>query len=75
MVVRQRLDELGKRFTPHVADELILLAGANLQQLHTESDKLAAYVGEREEVTRQDVPRDCHTNQAGSGVCAGRRTG
>ena len=38
-----------------MADELILLAGANLQQLHTESDKLAAYVGEREEVTRQDV--------------------
>ena len=55
MVVRQRLDELGKKISPHVADELILLAGANLQQLHTEADKLAAYVGEREEVTRQDV--------------------
>ena len=55
MVVRQRLDELGKKISPHVADELILLAGANLQQLHTESDKLAAYIGEREEVTRQDV--------------------
>ena len=55
MVVRQRFDELGKKISPHVADELILLAGANLQQLHTESDKLAAYIGEREEVTRQDV--------------------
>ncbi len=55
MVVRQRLAELGKKISPHVADELILLAGANLQQLHTEADKLALYIGEREEVTRQDV--------------------
>jgi len=53
--VRQRLAELGKKISPHVADELVLLAGANLQQLHTEADKLAVYVGERDEVTRQDV--------------------
>jgi len=55
LIVRQRLAELGKKIAPHVADELILLAGSDLQQLHTEADKLAAYVGEREEVMRQDV--------------------
>ena len=55
LIVRQRLAELGKKISPHVADELILLAGSDLQQLHTEADKLAAYVGEREEVIRQDV--------------------
>ena len=55
LIVRQRLAELGKKIVPHVADELILLAGSDLQQLHTEADKLAAYVGEREEVMRQDV--------------------
>ncbi|MDP7177401.1 MAG: DNA polymerase III subunit delta [Verrucomicrobiota bacterium] len=55
LIVRQRLAELGKKISPHVADELVLLAGANLQQLHTEADKLAVYVGERDEVTRQDV--------------------
>jgi len=55
LIVRQRLAELGKKISPHIADELILLAGSDLQQLHTEADKLAAYVGEREEVMRQDV--------------------
>ena len=55
LIVRQRLAELGKKIAPHVADELILLAGSDLQQLHTEADKLAVYVGEREEVMRQDV--------------------
>jgi len=55
LIVRQRLTELGKKITSHIADELILLAGSSLQQLHTEADKLAAYVGERDEVTRQDV--------------------
>ena len=55
LIVRQRLAELGKKISAHVADELVLLAGTNLQQLHTEADKLAAYVGGRDEVTRQDV--------------------
>jgi len=55
LIVRQRLADLGKKIAPHVADELILLAGSDLQQLHTEADKLAAYVSEREEVMRQDV--------------------
>ncbi len=55
LIVRQRLAELGKKISAHVADELVLLAGTNLQQLHTEADKLAAYVGGRNEVTRQDV--------------------
>ena len=55
LIVRQRLAELGKKIAPHVADELILLAGSDLQQLHTEAEKLVAYVGEREEVMRQDV--------------------
>ena len=55
MLVRERLTELGKDISPHVADELILFSGSNLQQLYTESDKLASYLGERNEVTRQDV--------------------
>ena len=55
LIVRQRLAELGKKIAPHVADELILLAGSDLHQLHTEAEKLVAYVGEREEVMRQDV--------------------
>ena len=55
LIVRQRLAELGKKIAPHVADELILLAGSDLQQLHTEAEKLVAYMGEREEVMRQDV--------------------
>ena len=55
LIVRQRLAELGKKITAHVADELVLLAGTNFQQLHSEADKLAAYVGERDEVTREDV--------------------
>ena len=55
MLVRQRFSELGKKISPHVADELILFVGANLQQLYTECDKLASYIGDRNEVTRQDV--------------------
>jgi len=55
LIVRQRLTELGKKIAADVADELVLLGGTNLQQLHTEADKLAAYVGERGEVMRQDV--------------------
>ena len=55
LIVRQRLTELGKKIAAHVADELVLLAGTNLQQLHSEAAKLAAFVGERGEVTRQDV--------------------
>lgn len=55
MLVSQRLAELGKKISPNVADELVLFSGANLQQLYTESDKLALYIGERNEVTRQDV--------------------
>jgi len=55
LIVRQRLAELGKKIAAHVADELVLLAGTNLQQLHSEAAKLAAFVGERGEVTRQDV--------------------
>ncbi|MBC8245109.1 MAG: DNA polymerase III subunit delta [Verrucomicrobia bacterium] len=55
LIVRQRLAELGKKITAHDADELVLLAGTNLQQLHSEADKLAAFAGERDEVTREDV--------------------
>ncbi len=55
LVVRQRLAELGKKIEANVVDELVLLSGTNLQQLHIESEKLSVYVGEREEVTRQDV--------------------
>ena len=55
LIVRQRLAELGKKIEANVVDELVLLSGTNLQQLHIESEKLSVYVGEREEVTRQDV--------------------
>ena len=71
LIVRQRLADLGKKIAPHVADELILLAGLDLQQLHTEADKLAAYVGEREEVMRQDVHEIAtRTRQAQGGALA-----
>jgi DNA polymerase-3 subunit delta len=46
---------LGKRLPPQAAHDLVQLAGTGLRTLALEVDKLAAYVGERREITAEDV--------------------
>ncbi|MDQ7850538.1 MAG: DNA polymerase III subunit delta [Armatimonadota bacterium] len=46
---------LGKRMGPQAAGALVALAGTHLRTLALEVEKLAAYVGERQEITAEDV--------------------
>lgn len=45
----------GKEFTSGAAAELVAMIGADLRQIFQEVEKLAAYIGERSEITRADV--------------------
>jgi DNA polymerase-3 subunit delta len=53
--VADRLAAAGKRAGPGAADALVTLAGGSLRDLEHEVEKIAAYVGERPQVSRQDV--------------------
>ena len=46
---------LGKRIRPEAAGELVTLVGTGLRTLGLEVEKLAAYVGDRGEITVEDV--------------------
>ncbi len=46
---------LGKHLGPQAAGALVALAGTHLRTLALEVEKLAAYVGERQEITADDV--------------------
>ncbi len=46
---------LGKRLRPQAAADLVHLVGTGLRTLALEVEKLAAYVGDRREITEEDV--------------------
>ncbi|MFM1944870.1 MAG: polymerase subunit delta [Verrucomicrobiota bacterium] len=54
-LVHRRAGEAGKRFVPEAVAVLVASVGPNLGQLFSEVDKVATYVGEREQVTAKDV--------------------
>ena len=51
----QRLKPLGKKLQPAALNLLTLRAGSGLTRLSGELDKLAAYAGDRREITPEDV--------------------
>jgi DNA polymerase-3 subunit delta len=53
--VADRFAAAGKRTAPGVAETLVALAGGNLRDLEHEVAKIAAYVGDRPQVTAADV--------------------
>lgn len=53
--VEQAASRNGKRITPQAAQMLVSLTGVGLRTLGLEVEKLAAYVGERAEITEEDV--------------------
>lgn len=55
--IAQTLRPLGKRMDRTACDALAFTSGRDLTLLHGELEKLAAYAGEREEITAQDVER------------------
>lgn len=50
-----RFQKTGKRATPQLAGQLAFTAGRDLTMLSGEIEKLVATLGEREELTRQDI--------------------
>jgi DNA polymerase-3 subunit delta len=55
--VEKFLKPAGKRIRAEALDEMYARAGKNLRQLHSEIAKLVGYVGQREEIIREDVER------------------
>ncbi len=53
--VSRTASALGKRMGPQAAGALVALAGTHLRTLALEVEKLAAYVGDRPEITAEDV--------------------
>lgn len=53
--VHKRIIASGKRAAPGATESLVALAGGSLRDLQHEVEKLAAYVGDRPQVTRTDV--------------------
>src|SRR5579872_6599278 len=53
--VRARAQREGKTIAPDAARALVLFVGSGLRELGLEVAKLAAYVGERKEITLEDV--------------------
>lgn len=50
-----RFQKAGKRLTPQLAGQLAFTAGRDLTMLSGEIEKLVATLGEREELTREDI--------------------
>ena len=57
--IAQTLSKAGKRVSLSACQRLWFSAGRNLTLLSNEIDKLAAFVGERDEVTAEDVDTVC----------------
>jgi len=53
--IRVRAEQEGKTVQPEAARALVLLVGGGLRELGLEIAKLAAYVGDRREITADDV--------------------
>jgi DNA polymerase-3 subunit delta len=53
--VRREAEQVGKRISAEASQLLVELAGVGLRTLRLEVGKLAAYVGERSEITPADV--------------------
>jgi len=53
--IAQQFKRLDKKITMPVCQKLVFSAGSDLTLLHSEIEKLAAFTGEREEITEQDV--------------------
>ncbi|MBM3301173.1 MAG: hypothetical protein FJY85_14610, partial [Deltaproteobacteria bacterium] len=53
--VRAALNQKGKRIRPDALTVMYARSGKELRRLHAELEKLVAFLGEREEVTAQDV--------------------
>jgi DNA polymerase-3 subunit delta len=53
--VREEASALGKRIEPAAIDLLAYLAGTNLQELVSQLEKIATYVGAREQIATADV--------------------
>jgi len=53
--VRQALSNVGKTITPSAMQKMYTRSGSDLRQLHSEIDKLIAYLGERREINVEDV--------------------
>ena len=55
--IGQTLRPMGKRMDRAACEALAFTSGRDLTLLHSELEKLAAYAGEREQITAQDVER------------------
>lgn len=53
--VKDALKRAGKRITPQALERMYSLSGRELRRLHGELDKLVAFLGDRVEVTQEDV--------------------
>lgn len=53
--IRQEAATHGKRVEPQAADALVFLCGNNLQELASQIEKSATYIGERETITVADI--------------------
>jgi DNA polymerase-3 subunit delta len=53
--VKDALKQAGKRITPKVLERMYSRSGRELRRLHGELDKLVAFLGDRVEVTGEDV--------------------
>ncbi len=55
--VKEDAEKLGCRITKDAASMLVSLVGENLQDIHTELEKLALFVGEQNKIGVEDVER------------------
>jgi len=53
--VQETLSQRGKKMSPATLNKLLLYVGANVRQIHSEVEKLCLYVGDREEITSDDI--------------------
>lgn len=57
--IAQTLKKLGKQISSSTCQKLTFTAGTELYALHGELEKLAAYAGDRDEVTGEDIDAVC----------------
>ena len=57
--IRQTLKRRGKTIAPATIQRLVFSVGKDLTLLSNELEKLAAYLGERDEVTEEDIEQVC----------------
>jgi DNA polymerase III subunit delta len=69
------LKECQKQITDEALAEMISRVGPNLRQLHSEAEKLAVYVGQRGEITLEDVNAVCVRNKQARAFALGDALG